>query len=126
MALARVSCIWLGPECYYFQGVDIRILMSSKDSTSFAPVATLLVSSLFLISGLYALSAARVIRRLPFLKIGIFVIGIICLQRGLHAAPNLIMHPPLRNLFSISAATIWIVSGALIIWGYLSFKPKKR
>ena len=122
VALVHLSCIWLGPECYSIQRAPIRVLISSKNETWLAPVATLLVSFLFLVASLYALSGGKIIRQLPFLKFGIFTIGLVCLQRGMHFIPNLIQHPPLRDTYEISAAIIWLICGVLIIWGYKSLE----
>jgi hypothetical protein len=45
--------------------------------------ASLVVSVAFTVSGLYGLSGAGLLRRLPLLRTGLIVIGIICTLRGI-------------------------------------------
>lgn len=124
VVIAHMSCIWLGPECFYVQRAPLSIIESSKNGTWLAPVGTTFVSFLFLVCSFYALSGARIIKKLPLLKIGIYTIGTICVARGVLVTPILYSHPHLRSLFEISAAIIWFACGALIIWGFRTHESK--
>ncbi|EWH08387.1 hypothetical protein DS2_17637 [Catenovulum agarivorans DS-2] len=66
-AIAHMSCIYLGPSCYQAQMAPPDLIESAQNGTLLAPIATVIVSALFLICGLFALSAAQIITRLPFL-----------------------------------------------------------
>ena len=124
VVLAHMSCIWLGPDCFSIQRAPLSIIESSKNGTWLAPVGTTFISSLFLICSLYALSGAGIIKKLPLLKVGIYTIGAICLARGILVTPLLYSYPHLRSLFEISAAIVWFVCGALIIWGFRTYEAK--
>jgi len=70
-AIAHMSCIVLGPQCYAVQMAPAEIIQSAKDGTLLAPLGTFIISLLFVVVALYALSSAKIIRRLPLL-VGLF------------------------------------------------------
>jgi hypothetical protein len=53
--------------------------------------AGLVVTILFVLSGLYALAGANTIRRLPLLRSGLVAIGVIYALRGLFLLPELLV-----------------------------------
>lgn len=61
-AMTHLSCLILGPQCYAAQMAPKVIITSAQNGTMFAPIANIMISSLFIICGIYALSAAKVIR----------------------------------------------------------------
>jgi hypothetical protein len=124
VVIAHMSCIWLGPECFYVQRAPLSIIESSKNGTWFAPIGTTFVSSLFLVCSFYALSGGGIIRKLPLLKVGIYTIGSICIARGFLITPVLYSYPHLRSTFEILAAIIWLACGVLIIWGFKTNESK--
>ena len=124
VVIAHMSCIWLGPECFYAQRAPLSIIESSKNGTWFAPIGTTFISSLFLVCALYALSGGNIIKKLPLLKLGIYIIGSVCIARGVLVTPVLYIYPHLRSVFEITAAMIWLLCGILIIWGYKSNESK--
>ena len=94
----------IGPSAYTFFGGErlARIAVSG----SFAPVIqTLSLAALHALFGLYGLSGAGVIRRLPLLTVGLFAIGGMYAFRGLSAIPQglqILQDPdslPFRMLF---------------------------
>jgi len=77
----------IGPSAYTFFGGErlARIAVSG----SFAPVIqTLSLAAVHSLFGLYGLSGAGVIRRLPLLTVGLFAIGGMYAFRGLSAIPQ--------------------------------------
>ena len=58
--------------------------------------------------GLYAWSGAGVIRRLPFLRLGLIIITAIYLLRGL-------LFSPMQAYFPGNSATFWYVSSAICL-----------
>jgi hypothetical protein len=67
-----------------------------------APVGTIFVSAIFLVVGLYAISGAGIVRKLPLLKLGIYTIGTRCIIRGVLPLQLWIRHPErLIQLFFI-------------------------
>ncbi len=92
-ALAHMSCIVLGESCYRAQLAPEEVVQSAIDGTWFASIATSIVSFLFVLCGLYALSAARLISVMPLLRWGIYTISGVCLIRGFATLPLSIMFP---------------------------------
>ena len=83
-ALAHMSCIFLGESCYRAQLAPELIIQSAANGSLLAPVTTTFVSSLFLLCAVYALSAAKVIMKLPPLKTAIYTISIVYFERASH------------------------------------------
>lgn len=92
-AMAHLSCIYFGPQCYAIQMAPVSIVESAKANTLLAPVATVGVAMIFLVLAAYGLSAAKAIRRLPLLTTVIYSIAVICLIRGLLPLQLWIRHP---------------------------------
>ena len=104
VAVLHVVIAIIGPSAYTFFGGErlARIAVSG----SFAPVLqTLFLAAIHALFGLYGLSGAGVIRRLPLLTVGLFAIGGMYAFRGLSAIPQglqILQDPdslPFRMLF---------------------------
>ena len=117
-ALAHLSCIFLGEDCYRSQMAPEFIIRSAVDGTLLAPIATIIVSSLFLVCGLYALSAANIMVRLPFMSAAIHSISAICVVRGFATIPLILAYPEEAGTFVIVAGLIWFSAGVLFIIGF--------
>ncbi len=117
-ALAHMSCIFLGESCYRSQLAPDVIIQSAVNGTLLAPVVTTLISSLFLLCAIYALSAVNIIMKLPLLKTAIYSISILCILRGLATIPLSLIYPEMVTSFSIIAGAIWFISGALFFLGF--------
>ncbi|MBB6521775.1 hypothetical protein [Pseudoteredinibacter isoporae] len=117
-AMAHISCIYFGPACYKAQMAPPEIVQSAIDGTWLAPIGTLLVSFIFLLCAGYALSAAKLLKKLPFLKLAIYVISFICIIRGVATLPLSIAFPDMVSAFSIAAGVIWLLTGLLFFFGY--------
>ena len=124
-ALAHMSCIVLGPQCYAFQMAPPPVVESAKAGTLLAPIGTTIVSSIFVVFALYALSGASVIRRLPLLNIGIYTISGLCIVRGLLGIQLWVRHPELVNTFSSIANFVWFITGLLFLVGYRTVKKSQ-
>jgi hypothetical protein len=66
----------------------------------------------------YALSAAKIITRLPLLKAGIYTISALCIFRGISTVPLSLMYPDMVSSFSIIAGAVWFLSGLLYWVGF--------
>jgi len=117
-AIAHMSCIVLGPECYASQMAPEEIVESAKQGTMLAPIGTTIVSALFVICGLYALSGASLIRPLLFLKLGIYVIGGLCIVRGALGIQLWLRKPELFEPFGVWSNWVWLLCGLCFIFGY--------
>ncbi|WP_440903075.1 hypothetical protein ACMZOO_09170 [Catenovulum sp. SX2] len=117
-AFAHMSCIYLGPSCYQAQMAPTELIESAKNGTLLAPIATVFVSALFVICGLFALSAAGLIKRLPLLTTASYSISAVCLVRGLATIPLSFIFPQMVSGFSVVAGITWFIAGLLFLIGF--------
>lgn len=118
-AFAHLSCIFLGVKCYSVQMAPQQIVESAKNGTYLAPVANIIVSSIFVTWGLYALSGAGIIRKLPLLNLVINSISILCIVRGLLPLQLWLRHPERIGDLDIYYGIGWLITGLLYLFGYL-------
>lgn len=76
-----VGLIW-ADQMYEYTGVGDNMRRNALINPHLPTLITIIVSVFFFIFGLYGLSGAKVIRRLPKLKLGIITIALIYLGRG--------------------------------------------
>ncbi|KAF7775159.1 hypothetical protein PCIT_a1283 [Pseudoalteromonas citrea] len=117
-AIAHLSCIVFGEQCYRAQLAPSAIIESAIDGTLFAPLATVVISSIFTLCALYALAGARLLPQLPLTRIAIYIIGAICVLRGLATLPLVLSHPEMANTFAIIAGVLWFLCGVSYLVGY--------
>ncbi len=90
VALLHVAIAVFGPSWYRWFGAPALAARIEAGSV-WGPVAlTLAVAVIFAVWACYALSGAGALRRLPLLKTGLYVIGVIYLLRGVQLVPELI------------------------------------
>jgi len=118
-ALAHMSCIVLGESCFRAQLAPEPIVQSAIEGTWVAPVGTTLVSALFVVVAGYAISAAKLIKPLPLLKLAIFTISGLCALRGVATLPLAHLYTDKVTSFVIVAGLLWFLSGVLLICGYI-------
>lgn len=104
--MAHISCIYFGPQCFQSQMAPELIINSAETGSWLAPVATIVVSALFLTSAFYALSGARIIRKAPLLILGIYAISCMCIVRSISGILLAIAYP---ESFSKSSLVVEIV-----------------
>lgn len=117
-AIAHMSCILLGPQCYAAQMAPPEIIQSAKNGTLLAPLSASFISLLFLTVALYSLSSAEVIKRLPLLSVGVYVISILCVVRGLATIPSSFIYPEMVSIFSVIAGIVWFSTGVIFLIGH--------
>lgn len=117
-AIAHMSCIFLGPKCYSAQMAPPQLIESAKEGTYLAPIITILVSLIFFIWGLYALSGAKLIRRLPLLAFIIYSISALCIIRGILPLQLWLRYPDRVNDLAFYYGLGWLVTGLLYLLGY--------
>jgi len=125
-AIAHLSCIVLGEACYRAQLAPEVIVKSAVSGTWVAPVGTVLISSLFVICAVYAISAAKLIKPTPLLKLSIFTISGLCVLRGVVTIPIVFLFPDKITTFVLIAGFVWFLSGVLLISGYFLVNQPSR
>ncbi|MGQ0595554.1 MAG: hypothetical protein ACT4QB_23840 [Gammaproteobacteria bacterium] len=130
VAILHVVIVLVGPSAYTFFGGErlARLALSG----SFSPaLQTLSLAAIHALFGLYGLSGAGVIRRLPLLTVGLFAIGGMYAFRGLSAIQQglqILQDPdslPFRVLFYslvFFATGCAYIAGTVKRWGWLRGK----
>lgn len=124
-AVAHLSCIFLGYECYAAQMAPPQIIESAKNGTYLAPIGTVFASALFVVLGLYALSGAGIIRKLPLLKYAVYAVATLCIIRGFLPLQLWLRHPDKVNDIVFYTGIVWLVTGLLFLFGYRMCNSKR-
>ena len=124
-ALAHMSCIYLGTECYAVQMAPKAIIDSSIEGGLLAPIGTTMVSGLFVLSGLYALSAAKIIKPLPLLRPAAYTISALCLLRGGILIPAYFLKPEVITFVTSVASGVWFLCGVLFLFGFRTITAQR-
>ncbi len=126
VVIAHMSCIYVGEQCYSAQMAPKIIIESAKAGTLIAPVATVIVSLLFAIVGLYALSSSRIIIKLPYLNAAVMTISVLCIIRGVLPLQLWLRKPELMPLDGLIVGIIWLVSGLIFFAGHRQVKKQSE
>jgi hypothetical protein len=86
-SLLHVGIILGGPDWYRFFGAGERMARLAARGSIYPTVVTAGIAVVLGIWALYALSAAGVIRRLPFVRLALVLIAAIYLARGILGVP---------------------------------------
>ena len=125
-AIAHLSCIFLGAECFEAQLAPPEMIESAKAGTWLAPVLTIVASSLFILCGLFALSAAGIIKKIPLTFFALPVIAILCTIRGLATIPLSFAFPEMVSTYSLLSGFIWFLVGVLYAFGFIHYRNNKK
>jgi hypothetical protein len=100
-AIAHLGCVFFGGDWYRFFGAGEQMASMAEAGHWYPTVMTLIWS-------LYALSGAKVIGRLPLLRLGLLVISLIYLVRGMTFVF-------LMPMFPENSLTFWFVSSGICL-----------
>jgi magnesium-transporting ATPase (P-type) len=82
VALLHLVIIFVGAPAYRYFGAGEDMARAAESGAVFPALLTFVLVVIFVLWGLYALSGAGVIRRLPLLRMALIVIGVIYALRG--------------------------------------------
>jgi len=120
-----VGLIW-AKQMFEITGIGKEMAELALIHTSLPYLLTVFVAIVFFIFGLYGLSAEGEFRKLPFLKLGIFVIAGIYIFRGIGE----IIVRSIQNITSTSETISSVISLAIgllfLIGGLKKWKLKKE
>jgi len=116
-ALLHVMVIFGGPDWYRFFGAGEHMAQMAEQGLWQPVLVTLFITTVLVIWGLYAFSAAGLIRRLPLLKTALVIISCIYLLRGLAAIPIMVIKPEVVDSFLIWSSLICFVYGMFYALG---------
>jgi hypothetical protein len=110
-SLIHVAIVYGGPSWYRFFGAG-EAMASFAEQGSIRPIViTLGIAATLFVWGLYALSGAGVIFKLPFLRLALSIITFIYLARGIAGLvlPFISNHPAITQ----NSVTFWLVSSLI-------------
>lgn len=107
-ALAHLGCIFFGGDWYRFFGAGEQMASMAEAGHWYPTVATLIIVLILSVWSLYGLSGAKVIGRLPLLRLGLLIISLIYLVRG-------VAFVVLMPMFPENSLTFWFVSSGICL-----------
>ena len=107
-ALVHFGCIVFGGDWYRFLGAGEQMAVLAEQGHWYPTTITLVIALILTIWSLYALSGARVIAKLPLLRLGLCVISFVYLLRGT-------IFFLLMPMFPGNSATFWFVSSSICL-----------
>jgi hypothetical protein len=128
-ALAHLAVVAAGPTGYRLAGAGEEMAQMAEQGSWRPALLTAVLAGVFALAAAYAFSAARLLPRLPFLKLGLLAIGAVYTVRGLLLAPQigvLSRFPGQMNgrqlLFSLAALIVGLIYlvGTRLSWRYLA------
>ncbi len=125
LAALQVSGIWWSPQAIRYLGGPADLSVKEPALYAFLCVAFAMIVVLF---GLYGLSGAGQIRRMPLLRTALITVTLIYLLRGLLVIPQIVVgmrHPGLLRflIFSVISLAVGIVYGAGVVSLYRHGRP---
>ena len=82
IGLLHVVMVFIGPKAYIYFGAGQEMADMAEAGSWIPALSTLFLACVFTLFGLYAYSGAGVIRKLPLLKAGLWIIGSVYFLRG--------------------------------------------
>lgn len=112
-SIAHIAITIGGPDWYRFFGAGEEMAQMAASGEVYPVVVTLMIAVVLAIWGLYALSGAGVVRRLPLLKLALVVIAFIFCARGV---VGILMPFVSHDPYVIAVGTtFWIVSSIICL-----------
>jgi hypothetical protein len=113
----HVVALLAGPAWIKFFRAPPAVVASAEAGTWLAPVSTLAIAFAMAICTVYALSAVGKLPRLPFLRLVMSGIALICSLRVLILIPLALWRPDLIDTFEMIAVVFWFFGG----FGFVQF-----
>ncbi len=107
-ALIHLGCIFGGAPWYRFFGAGEQMAQLDLAGHWYPKVITSVIIAVLTVWSLYALSAAGIIRKLPFVRLVLIAITGVFLLRA-------VAFVPLQPYFPGNSMTFWLVSSAICL-----------
>lgn len=110
-SVLHVAIIIGGPSWYRFFGAGEGMAALAEKGSIQPTLITLGIAAILFVWGLYALSGAGVIFKLPLLKVALLIIAFIYLARGVagFVLPFISSHPSIAQ----NSVTFWLISSLI-------------
>ena len=124
VSLLHIVSIAIGATAYRFLGAGEEMALQVEAGALYPHLLTLGIAIVFFAFGIYALSGAQVLRRLPFLAPVLVTIGLIYTVRGLAVIPYSFITDSVISMDWISSGISFFIGVVHLIgikssWGYL-------
>lgn len=116
-ALVHMGCIVFGGDWYRALGAGEEMARLAEAGSNHPTIVTTLISSILLLWSLYALSGARIIPKLPLVRMALCIITSIFLLRGLAFVAIMPLFPGNSWLFWIISSGICLAIGIVFLLG---------
>ncbi|MEW6608907.1 MAG: hypothetical protein AB1414_15925 [bacterium] len=117
IAILHIAIIIGGADWYRFFGAGEKIATLAEQGSWVPGLLTFGISIIFFIWGLYALSGAGKIRRLPFLRLALVIISAIYLARGLCFLPVFFFKPEIIDSLLVWSSLVSFIVGLAYVIG---------
>ncbi|MGN6111859.1 MAG: hypothetical protein ACTHOC_02425 [Luteimonas sp.] len=92
-AALHVAILFGGPDWYAFFGAPAGLVDMARAGNPRAPISCLVIASFLAVVSAYAFSGAGLVRRLPFLRVGLGAIAAVLILRGALFIPLIVWRP---------------------------------
>lgn len=92
-AALHIAILFGGPDWYAFFGAPAGLVEMARSGNVRAPISCLVIASFLTLLAAYAFSGAGLIRRLPFLRLGLGSIAAVLILRGVLFIPLVVWRP---------------------------------
>lgn len=97
-------------------GIDTVMNKIANISPALPYIITVIIALCFALCGIYAISACGKVRKMPFLKVGIYVIIAVFLFRAVVGTADIVCHSA-YTFTKISSVAVALVIGVLSLYG---------
>lgn len=119
-ALAHLSCILFGPTCYKIQMAPELAVELAESNWLLASILNVLVSTLFVVAGLYLLSSAKLLPQPPLFISALLIISAVCSLRGIATVPLYYAWSSAEPVKALVVGLVWFAVGCITYVGYLN------
>ena len=132
--LLHIAIIFGGPDWYQFFGAPPGLVQMARDGHPRAAISCVAIASVLFAFAAYAFSGAGVIRRLPLLRTGLFLIGGGLLMRGILFVPMAVWYPRAvaricdcngADIFALTTSAICLLVGLGYTFGALGMSRSR-
>ena len=110
-SLLHIAIIFGGPDWYRFFGAGEQMAKMAESGSSYPTIVTSMIAGMLFVWGLFALSGAGIILKLPLLKFALIAITLVYLARGIGGLilPFITQHPAIAQ----NSLTFWVTSSII-------------
>ena len=134
-AVLHIAIPFGGPDWYAFFGAPQGLVDMARAGNIRAPISCLVIAAFLALLAAYAFSGAGVIRRMPFLRLGLAFIAAMLILRGVLFVPLILWRPGILSricecrsvdAFIIGTSVLCLAMGVSYALGALAASNESR